>query len=174
MSTTSMTVPKLRIVIAKGRRMNNCRDFARSNRSMDASSVRRNVTICGIGPHGRSVHATTVIDAPILRRIQSDEIIGWDESSTAHHLSNFCGPSKTHPHAHQHKGKSSSRESEKLLIQNGLSHDTFWKKELPDGHGREGGVGDGTHFGDRWSRSSPRSGASPSGNGSFAGRVCGE
>ena len=66
MSTTSMTVPQLRIVIAKGRRMNNCRDFARSNRSMDASSVRRNVTICGIGPHGRSVHATTVIDAPIL------------------------------------------------------------------------------------------------------------
>ena len=77
-------------------------------------------------------------------------------------------------HAHQLKGKSSSQESEKLLIQNGLSHDTFWKKELPDGHGREGGVGDGTHFGDRWSRSSPRSGASPSGNGSFAGRVCGE
>ncbi len=46
--------------------MNSCRDLARTNRSMDASSVRQNVTICEIGPHGRGVHATTVINAPIL------------------------------------------------------------------------------------------------------------
>ena len=62
-------------------------------------------------------------------------------------LGRVAGRKSSSPHSHQLKGKSSSRESEKLLIQNGLSHDTFWKKELPDGHGREGGVGDGTHGG---------------------------
>ena len=45
--------------------MNNCRDLARANRSTDASSVRQNVSICENGPHGRGVHATAIIDAPV-------------------------------------------------------------------------------------------------------------
>ena len=50
--------------------MHNCRELAIANRSTDASSVRQNVTncenvtICGMGPHGRGVHATAVIDGP--------------------------------------------------------------------------------------------------------------
>ena len=40
-----------------------------------------------------------------------------------------------------------SQKSEKLLIQNGLSHDTFEKKELPDEYGSEGGVAVGESFG---------------------------
>ena len=45
--------------------MNSCRDLARTNRSMDASSVRKIEAICEMGPHGRDVHARAVIDVPI-------------------------------------------------------------------------------------------------------------
>ena len=53
------------------RRINHCRDSARTRRSMDASSVRPNGANMGMEPHGRGVHATTVIDPPILSRSDS-------------------------------------------------------------------------------------------------------
>ena len=44
---------------------------------MDASSVRQNVAPLGIGPHGRGVPATAVIDAPILTRSEAaDWLVG--------------------------------------------------------------------------------------------------
>ena len=58
--------PSVQGTSTKDRRINNCRDSVRTSRSMDASTVRQNVAPLGIGPHGRGVHATTVIDAPIL------------------------------------------------------------------------------------------------------------